>query len=163
MRKGMFAISSLAENNREAGYGLLEIVTVVAVAAVITAASVIVFGKAKACYDISQKADNFAWRIERARSAALRNNKTLTLGFSSEHTTFGLTCSDCSQAKLELPEYSIPSDISLSSYPTITIRGNGTMNSTSPTITISDGDGRQVTITLNNSGRVVVGSVEDEG
>ena len=163
MKRVMFAISLPAKNNREAGYSLLEVATVMAVAAIVTATSIIVFAKAKANYDLSQKAEKFVWQIERARSTAIKYNKKLTVGFSSDHTTFGLTCADCSEAKLEVAAYSIPSDISLSSYPTISIRGNGTMDSTSPTITISDGDGRQVTITLNNSGRVTVSSVEDEG
>ena len=157
----MVAVEFTARRDHEAGFGVIETVIVVAVAAVVLSMTLMFFGNAGARYQLSQKAQNLAWQIERARSIAIKNNQTLTLGFNTRSKTFGLTCNDCAEAKTELASLQLPAEVTLSSYPAITIKGNGTMVSTSETITLSDEKGRRVTINLSNSGHVTVGSVED--
>jgi Tfp pilus assembly protein FimT len=157
----MPAVELTAQRDREAGFGVIETVIVVAVAAIVITMTLMFFGNASARYQLSQKAQNIAWQIERARSIAIKKNQTITLGFNTRSKTFGLTCSDCAEAKTELASLQLPDDVSLSAYPAITIKGNGTMTSTSQTITFSDEKGRRVTVNLSNSGHVAVGSVED--
>ena len=148
---------------REEGYGILEVVVVVSLSVVITTMALLGFSKARARYELSQKAQNLTSQVERARSIAIKLNKTLTLGFSSDRKTFGLTCTDCPEAKGELSSVTLPSNLQISAFPTITIRGNGTVavQGSSGTLTLSDGSGRSLELTLNNSGRVVVGPVSD--
>lgn len=147
--------------NGEAGIGVVEIAIVVAIVGIITAASVVMFGKGKARYQLSHKAQSISWQIERARSLAVKYNQTLTLGFTSQNSVFGITCTSCPEAKSELPPFRLPTDITLSAYPTITIKGNGTISVTNGTIVVSDGQGRQVPITIANSGRTTVGDIYD--
>jgi prepilin-type N-terminal cleavage/methylation domain-containing protein len=154
--------TSTHSNDSEAGFGLIEISVVLTIAAVIISMSVVVFGRAAATYQLSQKAQNITWQIERARSAAIKYNQTLTLSFSSQKKTVELTCADCAQAKAELPAMSLPEEVTLSAYPTLTIKGNGTISSTSQVVTLRDGQGRQVDVTITHSGRVVVGDVTEE-
>ena len=149
-------------NDSEAGFGLIEIAVVLTIAAVVISMSVVVFGRAAAKYELSQRAQNITWQIERARSAAIKYNQMLTLSFSSQKQSVELTCTDCAQAKAELPAMSLSEDVTLSAYPTLTIKGNGTISSTSQVITLSDGKGRQVDITINSSGKVKVGNVTEE-
>jgi Tfp pilus assembly protein FimT len=156
----MRGFSSSARNGA-AGFSVLEIGVVVMIAGIITATSVVMFGKGKARYQLSHKAQSISWQIERARSLAVKYNQTLTLGFTSQNSVFGLTCTGCTEAKSELPAFSIPADITLSAYPTITIKGNGTISVTNGTIVVSDGRGRQVAITIANSGRTIVGDLYD--
>src|SRR4030095_8825135 len=111
---------------------VLELAVVVMIAGIITAASVVMFQKGKERYQLRQKAERITWQIERARSLAVKYNKTLTLGFTSQNSVLGITCTDCSEPKTELPPFRVPADITLSAYPTISIRGNGT-------VTVSDG------------------------
>ena len=154
----MRKFSSHARNG-ETGFSVLEIGVVVMIAGIITAASVVMFSKGKARYQLSHKAQSISWQIERARSLAVKYNQTLTLGFTSQNSVFGLTCTSCNEAKSELPTFQIPADIRLSAYPTITIRGNGTISGTSGTMVVSDGQGRLVPITIANSGRTMVGDL----
>lgn len=146
-------------DSREAGFSMVEIMAVVFIAAIIMTFSAILFERGSANYQLSQKASTLAAQIERARSLAIKYNQTLTLGFTSGNKVMGLTCANCASAKSELPSYTIPSDISLSAYPTLTIKGNGTISSTNASITINDNKGRQVTIAISNSGRVIVGDI----
>ncbi len=141
----------------EAGYGVLDLAVVVMIAGIITATSVMMFGNGKARYQLSQKAQNMSWQIERARSLAVKYNQTLTLGFQQDGT-FGLNCTGCDAAKSELGPISIPSSLTLSARPTLTIKGNGTISGASG-VTLTDASGRQVSIAIGNSGRVSVGSV----
>ena len=145
--------------NAEAGFSVLELAVVVMIAGVITATSVVMFTKGKARYQISQKAQSITWQIERARSLAVKYNQTLTLGFTSGNSVFGITCTNCAEPKSELPPFRLPSDITLSAYPTISIRGNGTITASNGTIVVSDAQGRQVPITIANSGRTSVGDI----
>ena len=147
--------------NGEAGFSVIELVVVVLIVGVITAASVVMFAKGKARYQLSQKAQNITWQIERARSLAVKYNQTLTLGFTSQNSVFGITCTSCSGPKSELPPFRLPTEITLSAYPTITIKGNGTITASSGTIVLSDAEGRQVPITIANSGRTSVGDVSE--
>jgi Type II transport protein GspH len=162
-QKGKGAMSTFDSNSRcgESGRTLLEITVVVMVAGVITATSVMMFGNGKARYDLRSKAQNLSWQIERARSLAVKYNQTLTLGFSSYNSVFGITSTGCPEAVSELPSMQIPSTVALSAYPSITIKGNGTIQATNQTIVVSDGQGRQVQITIANSGRTAVGDVSD--
>src|SRR2546426_918770 len=107
--------------NGDAGFSVLELAFVVMIAGVITATSIVMFTKGRARYQISQKAQSITWQIERARSLAVKYNQTLTLGFTSQNAYFGLTCA-CAEPKSELPSVRLPSDITLSAYPTISIR-----------------------------------------
>jgi type II secretory pathway pseudopilin PulG len=143
----------------QAGYGVIELAVVIAVVAILTMFSLMIFGKARTKYKLSQNARSLVSQIERARSLAIRYNQTLTLGFTSSNTVFGLTCTDCADPKKELPDYSIPSGVSLSGYPTITIKGNGTISSTGATVVVSDGQGNQLSISISNSGRTTVNDV----
>jgi len=149
--------------NVEAGISVLEVAVVVMVAGIITTASVVMFANGRARYQLSQKAQSITWQIERARSLAVKYNQTLTLGFTSQNSVFGITCTACAGPKSELPPCRIPTDITLSAYPTITIRGNGTITVSNGTILVSDARGRQVPITIANSGRTSVGDVSEEG
>jgi len=147
----------------EAGFSVLELVVVVMIAGVITAASVVMFATGKARYQLSHKAQSISWQIERARSLAVKYNQTLTLGFSSQNSVFGITCtSSCPEPKSELPPFRMPTDITLSAYPSMTIKGNGTITVSNPTIVISDALGRQVPLTIANSGRTTVGDISEE-
>ena len=145
--------------NNEAGYGVVELAVVVGVVAVLASASLIIFGKARTQYQLSQNTRSLAAQIERARSLAIKYNQTLTLGFTSNNTVFGLTCTGCTDPKKELPDYSLPSGLTLSVYPTLTIKGNGTISSTSATVVVNDGQGNQLTISISNSGRTTVNDV----
>lgn len=145
--------------NGESGRTVLELAVVVMVAGIITATSVVMFGNGKARYDLRRKAQNLSWQIERARSLAVKYNQTLTLGFSSQNSVFGITSTGCPQAVSELPSLQVPANVALSAYPSITIKGNGTIQATNQTIVVSDGQGRQVPITIANSGRTSVGDV----
>jgi type II secretory pathway pseudopilin PulG len=147
----------------EVGFSILELVVVVMIAGTITAASVVMFATGKARYQLSHKAQSISWQIERARSLAVKYNQTLTLGFTSQNSVFGITCTSCAEPKSELPPFRIPADITLSAYPTITIKGNGTITVANGTIVVSDVRGRQVPITIANSGRTTVGEVSEEG
>jgi type II secretory pathway pseudopilin PulG len=147
--------------NGKAGFSVLELAVVVMIAGVITAASVVMFANGKARYQLSQKAQNISWQIERARSLAVKYNQTLTLGFTSENSIFGITCTSCPEPKSELPPFRIPTDITLSAHPAITIKGNGTITASNGTIVVSDARGRQVPITIANSGRTSVGDVSE--
>ena len=146
-------------NSAEAGFGVIELAIVVSVTAIIVTMSLLIFGKAKARYDLRHKAQSLAWQIDRARSIAIKRNQTLTMGFSALNQVFDLTCEDCQQAKGELPPFIMPGGVNLSSYPTLTIKGNGTITTTNSVITFNDRKDLQVSLTINNSGRVVVGQV----
>lgn len=147
--------------DRESGRSVLELTIVVMVAGIITATSAVMFGNGKARYELRRKAQNLSWQIERARSLAVKYNQTLTLGFSSQNSVFGITSTSCPQAVSELPSVQIPENVALSAYPSLTIRGNGTIQATNQTIVVSDGQGRQVQITIANSGRTAVGDVSN--
>jgi len=150
-------------DEREGGYGVLEIVIVVSLAVVITTMALVGFTKARSRYELTQRAQNLTSQIERARSIAIKLNRTLTLGFSSDKKTFGITSTDCPEAKDELASITLPSNLQLSAFPTITIRGNGTIavQGSTGTLTLTDQDGRSLDLTLNSSGRVVTGAVTD--
>ena len=149
------------KNNRssEAGFSIIELAIIVAIVAIIASMSLLIFGKARAHYTLVSNARKVVGQIERARSIAIKYNQTLTLGFTSENTTFGLTCANCSEPRNELPSLVMPTGITLSAYPTISIKGNGTIQSTNGTIVLNDGQGRQVPITISNSGRTSIGEV----
>lgn len=156
-REEVMSVFSSRAKNGETGYSVLELAVVVMIGGIITAASVVMFGNGKARYELSGKAQNLSWQIERARSLAVKYNQTLTLGFGQDGS-FGLTCTGCAAAKSELGSITFPSTISFSSRPTLTITGNGTISGGSG-ITLSDKNDRQVTVSVANSGRVSVGSV----
>lgn len=143
----------------EAGFSVIELAVVVALVGVLSLTSLIIFGKAKTQYKLSQNAKSLASQIERARSLAIKYNQTLTLGFTSSNKVFGLTCTSCADPKKELPDYSLPSGLTLSAYPTLTIKGNGTISSSNSSVTVTDGQGYQVPISISNSGRTTVGDV----
>lgn len=148
--------------NSETGFSVVELALVVTIVGVITAASVVMFANGKARYQLSQKAQTISAQIERARSLAVKYNQTLTLGFTDQNSVFGITSTNCPEAKNELSLLSIPTNIRLSAYPTITIKGNGTITVSNGTIMVSDGRGRQVPITIANSGRTTVGDITEE-
>jgi prepilin-type N-terminal cleavage/methylation domain-containing protein len=148
-------------DNREAGFSVIELSVVLLIAGIMMTLSMIAFGRASAHYKLSQKAYNFAAQIDRVRSLAIKYNQTLTLGFTTQNKVMEMTCADCAEAKSELPPYKIPSDLSLSAYPTFTVRGNGTISTTTASITINDNKGRQVIVNVSNSGRVIVGDITD--
>lgn len=148
-------------DDSEAGFSVVELSVVLLIIAIMMTLSMIAFGRASAHYKLSQKAYNFAAQIDRARSLAIKYNQTLTVGFTSQNKVMDLTCTDCADAKAELPPYRIPSDLSLSAYPTLTVRGNGTITTTNASITLNDNKGRQVTVNVSNSGRVIVGEITD--
>ena len=152
---------SARPRDSEAGRSIIEVVVVVMVAGIVSATAVVMFAKGKQRYQLSQRAQNISRQIERARSLAVKYNQTLTLGFTSENSVFGITCTTCTEPKSELPSLRIPADITLSTYPTITIKGNGTIAASSQTIVVSDGRGSQVPITISNSGRTSVGDVSE--
>jgi hypothetical protein len=142
------------EGNGEAGRSVIEVAIVVMVAGIITATSVAIFINGKSQYTLTRKAQNLGWQIERARSLAVKYNQTLTLGFQQDGS-FGLTCTGCDAIKSELAAMTIPSDITVSSRPTLTIKGNGTISGSSG-ITLTDYKGRQVVVSIANSGRVSI-------
>ena len=145
----------------ESGYSAVELAVVVLIAGIIMSFSVVMFTKGKARYQLVQKAQNINWEIERARSLAVKYNQTLTLGFTAANSIFGLTCGSCAEPKNELPPILVPTDVSLSAYPTVTIKGNGTISTTSGTIVVTDSQGRQITISISNSGRTTVGDIAE--
>jgi Type II transport protein GspH len=145
--------------NNEAGYGVIELAVVVGTVAILVSASLIIFTKSRTKYQLSQNTRNLVSQIERARSLAIKYNQTLTLGFTSSNAVFGLTCTGCTDPKKELPDYSLPSGLTLSAYPTLTIKGNGTISSASSSVVVSDGQGNQLTISISNSGRTTVNDV----
>ena len=145
-------------SNPEEGFSVLELAIVVMIAGIITATSVVMFSKGKERYQLSQKAQAITWQIERARSLAVKYNQTLTLGFTNQNSVFGLTCA-CAEPQSELQPFKVPADVTLSTYPTITIKGNGTISASSGTIAVADARGRQVPITISNSGRTSVGDI----
>ena len=147
--------------NSDAGFSILELTVVVLIAGVITAASVVMFANGKSRYQLSQKAQSISWQIERARSLAVKYNQTLTLGFTSQNAVFGITCTTCAEPKSELAPFRMPAGITLSAYPTMTIKGNGTVSVSTGTIVVSDTQGRQVPLTIANSGRTTVGDVSE--
>ncbi|HVG22092.1 MAG TPA: GspH/FimT family pseudopilin [Blastocatellia bacterium] len=157
----MPVFTSSVGDKREAGFSVVELGVVLLIVAIIMTITMIAFGRASAHYKLNQKAHEFAWQIERARSIAIKYNQTLTVGFTSQNKVMDLTCTDCADAKSELPPYTIPTDLSLSSYPTLTIKGNGTISATSASVTINDNKGRQVTVNVSNSGRITVGKILD--
>ena len=142
----------------ESGYSLIELLVVVAFGAIITAMAIMTFEKGRERYQLRGNATRLAGQIERARSLAVKYNQTLTLGFTSQDTVFGLTC-NCPEAASELPDLKLPADNLLSEHPVLTIKGNGTIQTTSSTITLDDLRGRQVSITISNAGRAVVGNI----
>jgi type II secretory pathway pseudopilin PulG len=146
----------------ESGFSLIELTVVMMVVIVVVGMSVLQFGKARMRYRLTQQAESIVGQIERARSLAIKHNQTLTLGFSSENTLLELTCSDCLVVKSELPAYRLPGGVKLSAYPTITIKGNGTIATTDSAIVASDAQGRQVTISISNSGRTKVSAISDQ-
>src|SRR5258705_9667605 len=121
-------------SNLEDGLSVLELAIVVTVAGIITATSVVMFSNGKARYQLSQKAQSISWQIERARSLAVKYNQTLTLGFTSQNSVFGITCTTCAEPKSELAPFRMPAGITLSAYPTMTIKGNGTVSVSTGTI-----------------------------
>jgi type II secretion system GspH-like protein len=147
--------------NTQSGFSVIEVAVISLVAGVLVATSVIAFGKARATYELKGKAESIARQIERARSLAIRYNQTMTMAFTSQNTTLGLTCTDCDAAKAELPSMNIPYGLTLSSFPNMTINSNGTIETSSSSITINDGNGRQVVIAISNAGRVGVSDVTD--
>ena len=151
------------QQRKEAGYGVVELAVVVAATAILVSASLIIFTKSRIHYQLSQNASNLVVQIERARSLAIKYNQTLTLGFTSNNTVFGLTCTGCDTPKKELADFSMPSGVTLSAYPTLTIKGNGTISSTSSTVTANDGQGNYIDISISNSGRTTVGSIYTPG
>jgi Tfp pilus assembly protein FimT len=155
----VFLISDSRDS--EAGVGIIEVAIVVTVVATIAAMSLILFGRAAARYRLNQKAHMIAWQIERARSLAVKYNQTLTLDFTSQNKVLGLSCSDCDEAKTELAALNLSNDVTLSTHPTIKLKGNGTITSTSGKIVVSDGSGRHAEITIAGVGRTLVGSVID--
>ncbi|PYP89635.1 MAG: hypothetical protein DMF61_02910 [Blastocatellia bacterium AA13] len=144
----------------EAGFSIIELLIVTAFAAIIMTMTVMTFQKGLERYQLRGTAARMAWQIERARSIALKYNQTLTLGFTAQNTQFGLTCA-CPEAASELSNLSVSNNNSLSAYPTLTIKGNGTIQATAPTITIDDRKGRRISITINNAGRTVVGDITE--
>jgi len=155
----MFVLMPKNNKSPEAGFSVIELAIVVAIVAILASMSLIIFGKARAHYDLVNNAQSLVGQIERARSLAIKYNQTLTLGFTSGNTTFGLTCTNCSEPRSELPSLSMPAGVTLSAYPTISIKGNGTIQSTDGTIVVNNGQGRQVPITISNSGRTTIGDV----
>jgi prepilin-type N-terminal cleavage/methylation domain-containing protein len=147
--------------NSEAGFSAVELAIVVTIVGIISAASVVMFATGKARYQLSQKAQTITGQIERARSLAVKYNQTLTLGFTAQNSVFGITSTNCPEAKTELPLLSMPANITLSAYPTITIKGNGTITVANGTITVSDGSDRHVPIFIANSGRTTVGDITE--
>ena len=145
----------------EAGYNVVELAIVVMITGIVIAMSAIMFGKGKARYELTNRAENICRHIERARSLAVKYNQTLTLGFTNENSALGFTCTNCPEPKNELPALRIPADLRLSVYPTITIRGNGTISTSNGTIVVSDAQGRQLPITIANSGRTTVGDLSE--
>jgi Tfp pilus assembly protein FimT len=146
--------------SREAGRSLIELAIVVMMTGVLTAMSVVIFGNGKARYELTRNAQSLSWQIERTRSLAVKYNQTLALGFQQDGS-FGLTCTGCDAAKSELGSITFPPAITFSAHPTLTIRGNGTISGGSG-ITLTDARGRQILVSIGNSGRVVVGSITAE-
>ncbi len=163
MRKNAFPINENSKIGSESGFSVIELTIVVMITLIISSFSILQFGKARSRYGLSQNAQNIAGQIERARSLAVKYNQTLNMGFTTSNTVFTLTCTDCATAKSELPAFTIPTGVRLSAYPEITIKGNGTVSSTKATILVSDAQGRQVPLTIANSGRTTVGDLREPG
>jgi hypothetical protein len=161
MGKNGFLDNQGSKVGSESGFSVIELAIVVMITLIITSFSVLQFSKARSHYSLSQNAQNIAWQIERARSLAVKYNQTLTLGFTTSNTVLTLTCTDCETAKSELPAFTLPTGVRLSAYPTLTIKGNGTISSTNGTLVVSDAQGRQVTLTVANSGRTTVGDLRE--
>ena len=159
MSDSVFQHKKHAWRFRQAGYGVLELAVVIGIIAILATTTLIAVNKALAHYRATQNARSLVSQIERARSLAIKYNQTLTLSFMSSNKVFGLTCTDCEEPKNELPNYSIPASTTLSAYPTLTIKGNGTIASTSATIVLTDGQKYQVRILISNSGRTTIGDV----
>lgn len=140
------------------GFSIMELAVIVTVAMILGSVSFIIFRNARRHYELQQNAQKFVWQIERARYLAVQYNQTLTLGFTSTNTAFGITC-NCPEPKNELAPLSVPTGVTLSANPTLTIKGNGTIQSTNPTFMVRDGRGDHVTITISNSGRTTAGEV----
>jgi type II secretory pathway pseudopilin PulG len=158
MVHALFLSKKGSRKTSQYGFNIIELTVIVTIAMILGSVSLIIFRNARTHYELAQNAQKFVWQIERARSLAVKYNQTLTLGFTSSNTVFGLTCS-CSEPKNELSTLSVPTGITLSAYPTLTIKGNGTIQSTNGTFIVSDGRGYQVTITISNSGRTTAGEV----
>jgi Tfp pilus assembly protein FimT len=148
---------SLYSSTTHRGFSVVELTVVILFGMLVAAFSLHSFGKARASYDLTLKAQTLAGKIERARWLAIRLNKTLTLSMTEQ--SLGLTCSGCGDAKAELPNYPLPDDITLSAYPTLTISANGVIQSSAPVISLRDGKGKQIDLTVKNSGRVTIGEV----
>jgi Tfp pilus assembly protein FimT len=159
MMNGISLSKGSVIGSRQAGYSVIELTIVVMIAMIIGSMSLVGFRKARTNYELTQNAQKLVWQIERARSLAIKYNQTLTLGFTSSDTEFGLTCTNCTQAKYELSSLRLPTRITLSAYPSLSIKGNGTISSTSGTVVVTDGQGYQVPITISNSGRTTIGEV----
>lgn len=143
----------------ESGFSVIELAVIVMLVMVISSMSLLGFRKARTHFELTENAQNLVRQIELARSFATKYNQTVTLGFTAWNSEFGLTCTNCALAKSELPSYRIPTGITLSAYPTLTIKGNGTISATSGSLIVSDGQGYQVAITISNSGRTTIGEV----
>jgi prepilin-type N-terminal cleavage/methylation domain-containing protein len=157
MKKSIVLDGENSKVNYQSGFSVIELAIVVMISLILVSFSVIYFAKAKRRYTLSQKAQSISWQIERARSLAIKYNQTLSMGFTTSNSILTLTCTDCATAKLELPAFSIPEGVQLSAYPTMTLKGNGTITSTNGTIVISDAQsGGQVTLSISNSGRTTV-------
>jgi Tfp pilus assembly protein FimT len=139
------------------GFSIIELAVVMLFSMVLASVSLISFSSAKARYDLTTTGQTVAGKIERARSLAIRLNKTLTLSITPQ--TLGLTCTNCGDAKAELPSYRLPANITLSEYPTLTISSNGVIQSSAPVISLRDGKGKQLELTIKSSGRVALGDV----
>ena len=159
MSNAIFREQNNRREDRQAGYSIMELAVVVGIVGVLAATSLIIFTNARKEYALTQNARNIVMQIERARSLAIKYNQTLTLGFTSSNTVFGLTCAGCTDPKGELVDYSLPPGVTLSAYPTLTIRGNGTISSSSASIVVTDGQGYQVPISISSSGRTTVGDL----
>src|SRR5262249_55194620 len=101
-------VSEKKRINKQDGFTAIEIAIVVVVVGIVGMMSVMLFSAGKARYDLRRKAQKVSSQIDRARSLSIKYNQTLTLGFTSENSVFGLTCSTCSAAKSELPSVQLP-------------------------------------------------------
>jgi Tfp pilus assembly protein FimT len=158
MVHSLFLVKKRSRKASQYGFSIMELTVIVTIAMILGSVSLIIFRNARRHYELQQNAQKFVWQIERARALAVQYNQTLTLGFTSTNTVFGITC-NCSEPKNELATLSVPTGITLSAYPTLTIKGNGTIQSTNGTFMVRDGQGNYVTITVSNSGRTTAGEV----
>ncbi len=158
MVHSLFISKKGSQRASQYGFSIMELAVIVTIAMILGSVSLIIFRNARRHYELQQNAQKFVWQIERARYLAVQYNQTLTLGFTSTNTAFGITC-NCPEPKNELTTLSVPSGVTLSAYPTLTIKGNGTIQSTNGTFMVTDGQGDHVTITISNSGRTTAGEV----